>query len=80
MTNSVIKNQSALHVATTRTELQHFEIASRKYPFNGSWYATECVEAADVQELLSVTGNFKDGEFFEADLFFSGNAGKQAAG
>lgn len=78
-TNSAIKNQAALHAAMTRTEPQHFEIASRKYPFNGSWYAMEYVEAADAQELLSVAGNFSDGESFEADLFVSGNAGEEEA-
>jgi hypothetical protein len=56
-----------------RTEPQHFEIASRKYPFNGTWY----VEAADVQELLSVAGNFTEGKSFEADLFVSENAGEE---
>jgi hypothetical protein len=80
MTNSAIKNQAALHAAMTRTELQHFEIATRKYPFNGSWYATEYVEAADAQELLSVAGNFSDRESFEADLFVSGKAAEEAAG
>jgi hypothetical protein len=75
---SAIKNQAALHATLTRTEPRHFEIASRKYPFNGTWYATEYVEAADVQELLSVAGNFTEGKPFEADLFVSENAGEEA--
>lgn len=80
MPNSVIKTQAALHATVTRTEPQHFEIANSKYPFNGSWYAIDYVEAADAQELLSVAGNFSDGKLFEADLFVSGNAGEEAAG
>jgi hypothetical protein len=63
-----------------RPEPQHFEIASKKYPFNGNRYAMDYVEAADAQELLSVAGNFSDGQSFEADLFVSRNAGEEAAG
>ncbi len=79
-TNSVIKTQAALHSTMTRTEPQHFEIVNGKYPFNRSWYATEYIEAADAQELLSIAGNFSDGESFEADLFASENAGEEEAG
>jgi hypothetical protein len=77
-TNSVIKNQAALHATTTRTEPHLFEIASGKYPFNGRWYATDYVEGADAQELLSVAGNFSDGKSFEADYFLSENEGERA--
>ena len=78
VTNSASKARQALPATLTGTEPQHFEIASRKYPFNGTWYATEYVEAADVQELLSVAGNFTEGKSFEADLFVSENAGEEA--
>lgn len=79
-TNSVIKTQAALHAITTRTEPQQFEIARGKYPYSGSWYATEYIEAADAQELLSVAGNFSDGESFEADLFASKTASAEDVG
>jgi hypothetical protein len=77
-TNSIIQNQAALHATIAGTEPQHLEIASEKYPFSGRWYATDHIEAADAQELLSVAGNFSDGASFEADLFVSENDGGEA--
>jgi hypothetical protein len=73
--NSIISTQAALHATRTSTNPQRHKIINNKYPFNGSWHATEYVECVDAQQLLDDTGNFSDGMAFEADLFVSECAG-----
>jgi hypothetical protein len=69
--DSIISTQAALHATRTGTNPQRHKIINNKYPFNGSWHATEYVEGVDAQQLLDDTGNFSDGMAFEADLFVS---------